>query len=409
MRKCWNPLVFRSLLGTCAAGLLGFGLFHQSWIPLEISTPETGVLVAMPANAHPPVEFSPSSVSETHPVSKQEEPLEVPLAKSTEQSPASNPSAVPFVQTASLTPKKIPAVPKVPVPTYAEPRKLGKPSVAYQLPQPFQIPTSKTGIQWNFVIPTGIEVELFLTGAELHPGNKALVKRMILSFDPTGTARQKDRQTAEAGFASPEPRMPIPSIVLAEWATGMTARSLPKGTAYRIPAGADLILTVDYAATAVPAADPWSMGLHLTRSAPKHLLGRIEVEIAEPQPLQSPAERSRQSASYQLPTDVTLYSVRPEFLQGGGRLRVYATTPSGKTLPLLEIENWEPHRQERHNFQEPISLPKEARIFVQTWTDDSAKRFSGPAGFRCELQVATPNPAHLEPLMRHNQAAGLQP
>jgi hypothetical protein len=54
-------------------------------------------------------------------------------------------------------------------------------------------------------------------------------------------------------------------------------------------------------------------------------------------------------------------------------------------------------------------LPKDSRIVIQTWINDSAKHLKGPAGFRCELEVTTPQAEHLEPLMRHNQAANVQP
>lgn len=280
--------------------------------------------------------------------------------------------------------------------------KLGKPSVAYQLPQPFEVPATDSGLQWNFVIPTGVKRELFLTGLELRPGNKNLVQRMVLSYDATGTARQNDEQTPKVGFPSREKIAVASSLILGEWTPGMTTWPLPKDSAYRIPKGADLVLTVDYAPTSEPALDPWTMGLHVTRNAPKHRLGRLEVAVTQiPSNELKRTERSGIS-SYKLPTDAVLYSLTPGLSDEGSSIRVLAETPNGQVIPLVEIENWESRWNNRYIFSQPIQLPKDSRLIIQTRDSPLLKLgLNRPSGF-CQFEVSTPNPAHIEPLLQHN-------
>jgi hypothetical protein len=254
----FNSLVGKTVMGALGAGLLVLAVFHQPWIPVEISRAETGVLAAMPAPARA-VPLSPTFLSPAQPADRQDEPIDVPLLSPSDEMPNSVPS--PFVQTAEAAP---PAAVSDPSTEW----QLGKPTVAYQLPRAFQIPVSESGVIWNFVIPTGVDRDLYLTGAELRPGNTLLVQRMILSYDPSGTARLQDQDTPEPGFSSSDFARPLPTFLLAEWRPDLPLRFALQATARRIPAGADLVLTVEYAATADVTSDPWSMGLHLTRSAP---------------------------------------------------------------------------------------------------------------------------------------------
>ncbi len=88
---------------------------------------------------------------------------------------------------------------------------------------------------------------------------------MILSYDLAGDARRKDQQTAEPGFRSSGHAQIPAEVILAEW-TAESASPLSKTAPRRIPAGADLVLTIEYAATPVAENDPWSMALYLARS-----------------------------------------------------------------------------------------------------------------------------------------------
>lgn len=495
-RTATNPMVVKCLLGMLVAGLFVVALFQQPWIPVEISAPETGVLVAMPS----PLLSLPSTEEASPPDANT--PLNVPIAQPTD---SDDNQSIPVVQTAGVTPVHAPEARSIPtysqhiapllnrhcvachrgedatlnmvdpagvianasqiaeatktrrmppwkpqpgfgrfrnerrltdaeialiqdwvmagaplgeqsaIPTPNLPESewgLGKPTVAYQLPNVFQVPASEEGLTWNFVIPTGVERDLYLTSAELRPGNKALIQRMTLSFDPTGTAREKDKNSPQPGFASDGAEKPIRSNVLAEWMPGMIAMPLPQGTGYHIPQGADLVLTVDYAASAVAAPDPWRMGLHITRTAPKHRLGRIEISSRDTvthDARRLTANETKTIAAYELPTEVLLYSIRPESGQSGCQMRAFAVTPEGENIPLLFIENWDMNWQDRYYFREPIQLAKGTRVVFETSLHRSVSEFGRDRANLCEFEVSTPNPAHLEALLRHNQSASLQP
>jgi hypothetical protein len=101
-----------------------------------------------------------------------------------------------------------------------------------------------------------------------------------------------------------------------------------------------------------------------------------------------------------------MYSICAASYFDGHNMRAFAVLPSGENLLLLHIEKWDSNSRDRCYFQDPISLPKDSRIVLETWgNNDFEDRISGPGALRCELEVSTPDAAHLEPLMRHNQAA----
>lgn len=73
-----NPLVMRSLLGITAGVILVAIAFSQPWVPIEITSAETGVLVALAA--------------ESGKTSNAEEPIAVPIAEEPEAQTAEAPS-----------------------------------------------------------------------------------------------------------------------------------------------------------------------------------------------------------------------------------------------------------------------------------------------------------------------------
>ncbi len=277
MQSAWNrgalnPLACRILVGIVALGAVLAGLIHQPWIPIEIRQPESGVLAAMPAPM--PFEVRRSSEAEAKPAEIEQAAAQMPHPAHEHRRISSGPSPkqTAEVEVAEVRAVTAPsalreisddrdAISQQPAAPPTVPRKVEPPTVLYRLPTPFQVPVSETGVTWNFVIPTGVQQDLFLTGVELKPGQGRLVKRMVLSYDATGQARAKDQQTRLPGFpVSGETRI-APELILAEWIKDRPAGASPRDAAQRIPSGADLILTIEYAPTPVAEEDPWTMGL----------------------------------------------------------------------------------------------------------------------------------------------------
>ena len=406
MQSGWKtPLVWKSLLGLAGTALFVVFAFHQPWIPVEITPAETGVLVALAAESR-------AIVEPTSPTDVDLKPIAVPISESPNEAEHKRTAEVAPAISATLS--DVPEQDPSDLHEKSNAWRLGKPTVAYQLPEPFLVPASETPRQWNFVIPTGVQRDLYLTGAELRPGNRSLVKRMILSYDPTGAARKKDEETPLPGFASGETADRPSQTILGEWSPGRTRVPTPDGTGYRIPAGADLVLTVDYAATPVSAPDPWSMGLYFARSEPNQLLGRFDVYVPKPPEMRSTAglagrrrEQFRQMAVYKLPTDATLYSIDPKVPAEGIGIRAFAGMPSGENIPLIHIEDWKSASENVTLFSEPIDLPKGSTIVVETWASHPDDRFDDPPASLCVFEVATKEKEHLEPLLRHNRSANL--
>ena len=59
-----------------------------------------------------------------------------------------------------------------------------------------------------------------------------------------------------------------------------------------------------------------------------------------------------------LPVDVTVIGVAPHMHYLGREMKAWATTPDGKTVPLIWIKDWDFNWQGQYFYKQPLRLPK---------------------------------------------------
>ena len=80
-------------------------------------------------------------------------------------------------------------------------------------------------------------------------------------------------------------------------------------------------------------------------------------------------------------------------------MRAFAKTPTGQSIPLVQIDDGGSGREDVDDLAEPINLPKGTTIVVES---------ADPSQAPCLFGVATKDPAHLQPLLRHNRLANAE-
>ena len=109
--------------------------------------------------------------------------------------------------------------------------RLGEPDLVLRMPQPYTLSATTNVVYRSFVIPTGLNADLWVRAVEIRPGNLRAVRQAFLYADTTGTARKLEAQSGAVGYTDfcsglegEEPGS------LAEWTPGLTPRLCRKGS-----------------------------------------------------------------------------------------------------------------------------------------------------------------------------------
>src|SRR5207302_785789 len=123
------------------------------------------------------------------------------------------------------------------------------------------------------------------------------------------------------------------------WVPGSNPRPLPPGVALKIPAGCKLVMQVHYHKTGKPEVDRSRMALYFTKQKAERILRTIPMGDAFFQ-IKPGDPRSEVKTTFVAPVDLTLWSIFPHMHMLGKDMKVTATLPGGKVVPLIFIDDW---------------------------------------------------------------------
>jgi len=129
---------------------------------------------------------------------------------------------------------------KVPQVTLKNEWTLGAPDLAVQMPAEFTLAADKMDDTQEFSMPTGTSEARWLRAVDLLPGTPAIVRSATIFI------REAPKP---AGEGDPGNGAPVPERVLAHWLPGHEREPIASGTAFRLPAGAQLGLRIHYKKT----------------------------------------------------------------------------------------------------------------------------------------------------------------
>ena len=259
------------------------------------------------------------------------------------------------------------------LPTPPDMWSLGDPTLVLQMPQPFDLDAGTSETVRYFVLPSGVNEDRSILGAEVSPGARAVVRGAAVFVDDTGTARSLDEADEGLGFAeTPDLSFPIAPPV-AVWSPGQPS-VLSREYGYVLPAGADVVLRIHYKKTwiteGVDFSDQSQVGLYLSA-------GRV-TDIAS-MVVTSPAEMSGGSVTFthEMTDDVTVLALFPEVDIEASELVIEAKRPDGVRVPMLWLREPDRGWPTRFWFDVPLLLPAGTELEVMTRVDAGAERLLG--------------------------------
>ncbi len=256
---------------------------------------------------------------------------------------------------------------------------LGAPSLDLTLSDPFLIDAGTSEVIRYFSVPTELDIDRWVTGIDVLPGSRAVVRHVSVYIDDTGQASAADAADPSPGFDTGfDAGSPI-----AVWWPGQDLIKLDSA-GYALPAGADLVARVVYKKTWITEGqaftDQTRIGVHLADEA---------VDTITHTVVNSPDQVTTRELrfSYTINDSVTLLGLLPEVAVAASELQVEGVLPDGSREPLLLIREPDPDWPTRYWFDSPHALPSGSAIEVTATLRGGADQQAVPSLFSSTAPV----------------------
>ena len=265
-----------------------------------------------------------------------------------------------------------------PTPVWTEGWQLGTPSLTVSIPEPYEVIADGPDFSRTFVIRLPVTSATYVRGLEFRPGNGGVVHHANIRIDPTPRSRELDDRDPEPGYDG----LLLPSAVYPDghflgWTPGQVAPLLPKGLAWRLAPGTDLVVEMHFVPNGKLQSVQPAVALYFTEDPPERTpamlrLGHQNLEIR-------PGDNHYVSSdSFVLPVDVEVQAVQPHAHYRARVVKGTATRPDGTPTPLIYIKDWDYRWQHVYRYVTPLALPKGTRLELQFVFDNSADNPRNP-------------------------------
>lgn len=261
---------------------------------------------------------------------------------------------------------------------------LGTPDQILTPSEPFRLAADGRDVYQCFVLPDEFDSDLYVTAAEVLPGNARVVHHVLVFIDTSGRSEELDQKDPAPGYATDQgfPGF-LPAGGLGGWAPGNTADFLPAGMAKVLPKGSRVVIQVHYHPTGKEEVDQTRIGLYFSKVPVDRAVRSLPVMPAGGRysGMKLPAGDSNAEvrATHITQRDLLAVAVTPHMHLLGKDMKITATLPDGTVKPLVYVTNWDFNWQESYQFRHPVDLPKGTRIDLVAHFDNSAANPRNPA------------------------------
>ncbi len=298
-----------------------------------------------------------------------------------------------------------------PLPEFSVGWQFDVPDLVITMPEAYTVPGEGPDIYRNFVVPTGLTEDRWVQAVEFRPSAPAVVHHSLFFVDANHQARQLDDAEKGPGFRGGMARIlgnrssgkkgPAEKNAikpgfgggvgllansgfgsLGGWALGAQPYSLPQGLAFHLPAGSDVIISTHFHPSGKKEQEASTIGLFFSKTPPQKRFTIIQLPPAFGafEGISIPAGEKEYviEDEFVLPVDVQAFGIGAHAHYLGKTMTMTATLPTGKTITLLSIPDWDFAWQEQYEFEEFISLPKGTRLHSRITYDNSADNPNNP-------------------------------
>lgn len=217
---------------------------------------------------------------------------------------------------------------------------------------PFQIPADGVVEYQYFVTDPGFTEDMWITGAQVLPGNRAVVHHAIVFVRPPDGSRFR-------GVG-----------LLAGYVPGQRVVKLPPGCARFIPAGSKLVFQMHYTPNGQPQQDITSIGL--TFAQDKDVTHEAITLMGIDQEFEIPPRAASHKVSVgldRLPEQAELLAIAPHMHVRGKAFRVFGSEDDSHIL--LDVPNYDFNWQHSYMLRKPLPLTDLATLRFEATFDNS--------------------------------------
>lgn len=236
---------------------------------------------------------------------------------------------------------------------------LGKPDLLKSLASNAIAPGQADQVR-RVVVDLGLTSDRWVRALEFKPGDRRVVRAAFFSLQETGQW-------------------------LGSWTPWHGVTTLPKDTAYPVPAGSHVVAEIHYRGASQPVDDRGTLGVYFAPGPPAHAPTDLVVE-AEGEAAANPRVQ-KFSGSLTVPADVNVLALKPELQSGVESVQVSAKKPDGTVQVLLLVRNALPEWPTPYILKEPVRLRKNTELSVIAYYNNS--RATQPPAPRLTVSVYT--------------------
>jgi hypothetical protein len=264
-----------------------------------------------------------------------------------------------------------------PMPHFAADWEAGPPDCVLSMPGPYHVSADGNDVYRCFVIPTHFAKDCYLSGVDIHPGNRKVVHHVIIYLDTKGAARALDGKESEPGYTSYGGPGFLPTGTLGGWAPGKNVLMLPSGVGYLLPKDADIVVQVHYHPDGKPETDLSSIGLYISKEPVDKQIHTLMVVNPF---LKIPAGQSHYAvhADATVPENIHVLSVTPHMHLLGRDMAVTFQRPGMPPKPMISVNDWDFNWQFTYAYKKSMALPKGSRINLIAHYDNTENNARNP-------------------------------
>ncbi|MDM4016041.1 redoxin domain-containing protein [Roseiconus lacunae] len=264
-----------------------------------------------------------------------------------------------------------------PPPRYNDLWPAGTPDLVLSMPEPYTIAPEGEDDYRHFIIPYEANQDRFVEAIDVRPGNRNTVHHVIVYVDTSGKARQLDAQDPGPGYTRFGDVGFDPASMLGGWAPGMQPIRTPLGSGQWLPKKCDIVVQVHYYRTGFEEQDQTQFGLYFSK-AEAPVPTRMQLAINHDFIIPPGSENYHVEAECRIRNDSFLYGITPHMHLIGETMSVVAHLPDGKTLPLIEIDDWDFNWQTMYRYRDLQHLPAGTIVKLKATFDNSEANPNNP-------------------------------
>jgi hypothetical protein len=167
------------------------------------------------------------------------------------------------------------------------------------------------------------------------------------------------------------------------WVPGTSQQEFPTGVGFTLPTRGVILLTVHYGPSPIDTSDLSTLKLYYAKKPIQRKLQAISIGSAGAGTLSAaldiPADSIKTfNATWTVPNDISLLYIWPHMHLLGQKFKAWATIPSGKVVPLVDIPAWDFRWQESYRCRQMVHLPAGSVITVRGTYDNTSQNPNNP-------------------------------